>query len=94
MPSNALERYEVIRRRPPDAAGSHASVAVAKEDPAILIDSDLIKVEQVAIGLGAALLPDAGVALDGIVRSSVYCYPGLALVVSGSDEGIPFTRKT
>ena len=42
----------------------------------------------------SALLPDAGHALNRIVWRRVDRRPGLATVISGGDEGVPFARET
>src|SRR4029077_1227755 len=42
----------------------------------------------------AALLPNAGITLDRVIRRSVDRCPGLAFIVCSCNKGIPFAWKT
>ena len=72
------------------------TVAVSVKNPAFVIDSDFIKVEQVTVTVlsAATLLPDAGRSLYWVVRRSIDRDPGPAFVVSGRDEGIPHALES
>src|SRR5207237_10078666 len=77
-----------------DAGWGHAAIAGALEQPAFAVHGEFVKVEKVRVLMAAALLPDAGHALNGIVRGGVDRRPGHAGVVGGGDERIPFARET
>src|SRR5439155_16901317 len=94
LPGDALEGHVIVRRCATDTPRGDATITVAEEHTAFVIDRDFIKVEQVAIGLAAALLPDAGMVLHRIVWGSIDCHPGLTLIVGGRDKSIPLARET
>src|SRR5438105_3368384 len=68
---DAHEGAKIVGSRAGDARPTPAAVAVAIEHTAFVVDRDLVKIQQVAIVMAATLLPDAGHALDGIIRGSV-----------------------
>ena len=86
LPRHAHVGGEIVRRGASDTTLGHTTIAVAIKDAAFVIDGDLIKVEQVAVGVASALLPNTTHALDRIVRCCVYRGPSLATVVSSGDE--------
>src|SRR5260370_17350 len=67
------------------------AVAVAIEHPAVVVDGDFVKVEQVAVPVfsAPAPLPDAGVVLNRIVGCSIDRDPGATFVIGSGDEDIP-----
>src|SRR5436309_2338212 len=91
---NAHEGVKIVSRRTGDAGPARTAVAVAIEHMAFVVDRDLVEVEQVAVLSAAALLPDAGHALDGIVGRGVDRCPRDTAVVSDGDERIRFDRET
>ena len=93
MARDAHEGDEIVGCRAGDTAWGHAAIAVAIEHPAFAVHGDFVKVEKVTVLMAAALLPDAGHALNGIVRGGVDRRPGHAAVVGGGDERIPFARE-
>src|SRR5438093_7061433 len=91
---NPHEGNKVIGCRAGDAARGHATIAVSIQNSAFVIDGDFVEVEQVSVLMAATLLPDAGHALNRTVWRRVDRRPGLATVISGGDEGVPFARET
>ena len=87
------EGGEIIRGRARDAAVCHTAIAVAEENASKFVDGDFVEVEQVAILVATALLPDAAGMLNRVIRRSVDSDPVLAAIVSGGDEDIPVARK-
>src|SRR5438067_8871361 len=67
LPRHTHEGDKIIGSRAGDAARSHAAIAVPVQSPPFVVHRDFVEVEQVSIIMAAALLPDAGFALDGIV---------------------------
>src|SRR5437867_3705507 len=94
LPRNAHEGDEIIGGCARDAALSHAPVAVSVESASMVVHRDLVKIEQIAVIVAAALLPDPSLALNGIVRRRVDRHPRLTFVVSRSDERVPLPRET
>src|SRR5712692_7524775 len=94
LPRHAHEGSNFLGSCACDAALGHTAVAVAIEHPAFGADGDFVKVEQIAVLMGATLLPDASHALNGIIRGGVDRGPSLAAVVGGRDERVPFARET
>src|ERR1700731_2902165 len=84
---------EVVRAGPADAAGGGATIAIAVKNVALIVDGDFSEVEQVAVLRAAALLPDAGGVLHGIVRRDVDGRPGRTAIKGAGDEGVPFAGK-
>ena len=93
MARHAHESHKIVRRSPSDTTCGHTAIAVAIEHPAFAVHGDFVKVEKVTVLMAAALLPDAGHALNGIVRGGVDRRPGHAAVVGGGDERVPFARE-
>src|SRR5439155_1073703 len=91
---HAHEGGEIFGRCPGDAPRADTAVAVSIQDSAFVIDRDFVEVEQVAVLVAAPLLPDAGHALDGIVRRGVDRDPGPAPVIGRGDERVPDPRET
>src|SRR5438093_4195171 len=77
-----------------DAARCHASVAVSIESASVVVHRDFVEIQQIAVVVAAALLPDTGPALNGIIWRGVDCHPRLTLVVGGGNERVPFARET
>src|SRR5258708_4669574 len=73
-----------------------AAVAVAIKHAAFVIHRDFVEVEQVAIAVlpTAALLPDAGVVLNWIVRCRIDRDPGPPFVIRSCDVRIPHTCES
>src|SRR6266403_5733266 len=94
LPGNTHEGNKIIACCARDAAFSHAPVAVAVENPAMVVHRDLVKVEQIAVIVAATLLPNPSLALNGIVRRRVDRHPRLTFIVSRSDERVPLSRET
>ena len=67
--------YEIVRAGSRDTLGAHATIAVAVKNPAFVVDSDFVEVEQIALDVAATALPDTSFALDRIVRRRVDCCP-------------------
>src|SRR6266404_5245494 len=86
---NAHEGSEIVRRSPSNAAFAYTTIAVAVKDPSVFVHSDFVEVEKIAILVAAALLPDTGGMLNGIIRCRVDCDPVCAAIISGGDKGIP-----
>src|SRR6266513_5271967 len=68
---DAHESGEIIRRRAGDAAVCNTPITVAVENASVFIHGDFVEVEKVAVLMAAALLPDAGGVLNGIIRCRV-----------------------
>src|SRR4029077_16707405 len=83
---NAHVGDEVIRRATPDAIRCDTSVAVAVEDAALVVDGDFVEVGEIPVRMTSTLLPDAGPALNGIVRGRIDRRPCDAAVVGRSEE--------
>src|SRR6266403_912120 len=79
LPRNAHEGDEIVGGCAGDAPFSHAPVAVAVESAPMVVYRDFVEIEQIAVVVAAALLPDTGPALNGIIWRSVDRYPGLPL---------------
>ena len=94
LPRHAHEGDKVVGCRARNATQSHAAVAVSVESTPFVVHRDFVEIEQVSIIMAAALLPDAGFALNGIVGSGVNRHPGLAFVIGGGDESVPFAGET
>src|SRR4030095_3345373 len=67
LPRYSHKRDKVIGRRGCGAAFDSAAVAVSVENAPMVIHGDFVEVEQIAILMAAALLPNACVTLNGIV---------------------------
>src|SRR5438094_7410122 len=91
---HAHERDKIIGGCAGDAPFSHAPIAVSVESAAMVVYRDFVEVEQIAVIVAAALLPDPSLALNGIVRRRVDRHPRLTFVVSRSDERVPLPRET
>src|SRR6202022_3901958 len=78
-----------------DADQAVTAVTVTVEHAAFVVHSDFVKVEQVAVAVlsAAALLPNAGMVLNGVVRRGVDRDPGPALVIGSGDIHIPDALK-
>src|SRR5438094_8367337 len=94
LPRHAHERDKIIGGCAGDAPFSHAPIAVSVESAAMVVYRDFVEVEQIAVIVAAALLPDPSLALNGIVRRRVDRHPRLTFVVSSSDERVPLYRET
>src|SRR5205085_4057139 len=94
LPGNTHEGDKIIARCARDAARRHAAVAVSVENASMVVHGDFVKIEQIAVVVAAALLPDPGLALNGIVRRRVDRHPRLTFVVRRSDERVPLSRET
>src|SRR5256714_3860669 len=94
LPRHSHKRDKIVGRCARDAARRHATVAVSVENTSMVVHGDFVKIEQVAVLVTAALLPNAAVTLNRIVWRSVDRYPRLTFVVCGGNEGIPFALKT
>src|SRR5437870_2654707 len=94
LPRHTHEGDKIIGSRARNAARSHAAVAVSVESTPFFVHRDFIEVEQVSVIVAAALPPDAGHTLDGIVGCRVNRYPGLAFIVGCGDERVPFSGET
>src|SRR5882724_8980877 len=94
LPRHSHEGDKVIGRCAGDAARRHASVAVSVESASVVVHRDFVEIEQIAVVVAAALLPDTGPALNGIIWRGVDCHPRLTLVVSRGNERVPFARET
>src|SRR5437868_8288992 len=90
LPGNTHEGDKIVARCARDAARRHATVAVSVENASMVVHSDFVKIEQIAVLVTATLLPNTGVTLNRIVWRSVDRYPRLTLIVSSGDKGIPF----
>src|SRR5882724_12735710 len=94
LPRNAHEGDEIIGGCAGDAALSHAPVAVSVESAPMIVHGAFVEIQQIAVVVAAALLPDTGPALNGIIWRGVDCHPRLPLVVGGGNERVPFARET
>src|SRR5207248_1545675 len=94
LPRHSHKRDKIVGRCARDAARGYATVAVSVESAAMVVHGDFVKVEQIAVVVAAALLPDPSLALNGIVRRRVHCHPRLTFVVSRRDERVPLSGET
>src|SRR5438128_12026424 len=94
LPCHSHKCNKIIGGCARDATFSHASVAVAVENASMVIDSDFVEIQQIAVLVTATLLPNAGVTLNRIVWRSVDGCPCLPSIVSCGNKGIPFARET
>src|SRR5437773_2210710 len=94
LPGNAHEGDEIIGGCAGDASLGHASVAVSVENASMIVHGDFVEIQQIAVIVAAALLPNAGRTLNRIVRRRVDRHPRLTFVVSRSDERVPLSRET
>src|SRR5882762_1808032 len=70
-----------------------AAVIVSEQHAAFAIHRDFVEIEQVAVRVTAAALPDAAQSLDRVVRRGVDYAPVIAAVIGRGDVEIPETRK-
>src|SRR6266403_456129 len=94
LPRHSHKRDKIIACCACDAALSHAPITVAVENPPSVVHRDFVKIEQIAVVVAAALLPDPSLALNGIVSRRVDRHPRLTFVVRRSDERVPLSRET
>src|SRR5437868_8938424 len=83
---------EVIWTGACNTSGADTTVTVTVKNPAFVVDRNFVEVEQIALQVAAATLPDTGLALHRVVRSSVHGRPRFAAVISGSNEDVPTAR--
>src|SRR6266478_1004603 len=93
LPRDTHEGGEIIRRSAGDAALCHTAIAVAVENASVFIHGDFVEVEKIAVLVAAALLPDSGGMLNGIIRCRVNRHPVCPVVVSRGDERVPIPRE-
>src|SRR5258708_422790 len=94
LPGYTQARGEVIRCRACNTFFAHTAVAVAIKHAGSVVHRNLVEVEQVAIVMAAALLPDTSHTLNGIIRRGIYGRPGRTAVIGRGYEHIPLARKT
>src|SRR5579864_4293897 len=85
---------EIVRTGSANTASAHATIAVAIKNMTFVVDGDFVEVEQIALKVAAALLPNSGPGLNRVVRRGVDGGPGFAAVISRGDERIPAPGKT
>src|SRR5690349_15431576 len=98
LPGNRSERIlgrcgtagRVLRRIAYTTSG--ATVRIANQHAAELVDGNVIEVEQIAAGIAASLIPDAA-ALHGVGRRGVGGCPSAAAVVGDRDIQMPDTQE-
>src|SRR5438094_7707740 len=66
LPRHSHKRDKIVGRCARDAARGYATVAVSVESAAMVVHGDFVKIEQIAVIVAAALLPDPSLALNGI----------------------------
>src|SRR5256885_6995286 len=94
LPRHSHKRDKIVGRCARDAARRHAAVAVSVENASMIVHSNFVEIQQIAVLVTATLLPNTGVTLNRIVWRSVDRYPRLTLIVSSGDKGIPFAWET
>ena len=87
-------RHKVVRSAATDTFRCNTPIAEPVKNTPFVINGDLGKIEKVSLCSAAALLPNASHTLHWVVRSGVNSGPGLAAVISGRNECIPFAGKT
>ena len=93
MARDAHEGSEVVRGSARNTTIAYATIAVAVKDAPVLIDGDFVEVEQVAVLMATALLPDTAGMLNGIIRSSVHRDPMLPVIIGRGDECVPIAGE-
>src|SRR5206468_8965086 len=94
LPGNTHEGNKIIACCARDTTLSDAPITVSVENPPSVVYRDLVKIEQIAVVVAAALLPDPSLALNRIVRRRVDRHPRLTFVVSRRDERVPLSGET
>ena len=72
---------------------THATVAISEGGTALVVDRNFVEVQKIAIDCAAALLPNAALTLDGVIRTDVGGNPCLAAIKCRGHESIPIAGE-
>src|SRR5438874_13805996 len=79
------ESYEIVRRCSRNTTSSDATIAIAIEHAAFVIERDFVEIEQDSPGFAPTLLPDTRHALHWSVGCGLACRPSCRAIISGID---------
>src|SRR5436190_22338659 len=77
LPRHSHKRDKIVGCCACNAARRDASVAVPVENASMVVHSNFVEIQQIAVLVTATLLPNAGITLNGIIWRSVDRCPRL-----------------